>query len=229
MIQAWKPYHAAVSLRVMTANAHSAGYYSSPKWLFDASCRGFEYLVGGDDPTRGGTRQPRIEPDYADPIYLAKHARFIEALGRRYDGNPDVEFLDIGSYGIWGEWHTTHEAPLSVRKQIVDTCCHAFPRTPLVFMTDDAATLAYAVTKGIGLRRDGVGSPWHESNWIGSPRYAEVPHMDKQWQRAPVVFEWFGDYNYIQSQKWSFPSAVKFMLDNHVTMINDNIGAFQTG
>jgi len=226
VIQAWKPYHAAVALRVMTANAHSAGYYSSPKWLFTAGCRGFEYLAGGADPTSGGALLPRIEPDYADPIYLAKHARFIDALGRRYDGNPDVEFLDIGSYGIWGEWHTTHEAPLEVRKQIVDTYLHAFSRTPLVFMTDDAATLAYAVTKGIGLRRDGVGSPWHEKAWIGSPRYVGVPHMDGQWRMAPVVFEWFGDYNYIESQKWSFPSAVKFMLDNHVTMINDNIGAF---
>lgn len=226
VIQAWKPYHAAVALRVMTANAHSDGYYSSPKWLFDAGCRGFEYMVGGDDPTSGGTRRPRIEPDYSDPIYLARHAQFVKALGQRYDGSPDVEFLDIGSYGIWGEWHTTHEASLDVRRQIVDMYLQAFPHTPLVFMTDDAATLAYAVAKGVGLRRDGVASPWHAQNWIGSPRYAGVPHMDRQWQVAPVVFEWFGDYSYIQSQKWSFPSAVKFMLENHVTMINDNIGAF---
>jgi hypothetical protein len=60
-------------MRVMTANAHSGGYYSSPKWLFDAGCKGFEYNAGGDDPTIGGRPIPRIEPDYADPIYLAKH------------------------------------------------------------------------------------------------------------------------------------------------------------
>jgi hypothetical protein len=46
---------------------------------------------------------PRIEPDYADPIYLAKHGAFIAALGKRYDGTPGMEFLDIGSYGIWDE------------------------------------------------------------------------------------------------------------------------------
>ena len=76
--------------------------------LFDAGCRGFEYVVGGDDPTSGGKRIPRIEPDYADPIYLEKHAAFLKALGERYDGRPDVEFLDIGSYGVWGEWHTQY-------------------------------------------------------------------------------------------------------------------------
>ena len=44
---------------VMTCSAHSAGYYTSPKWLFDAGCKGFEYLRGGDDPTSGGKRIPR--------------------------------------------------------------------------------------------------------------------------------------------------------------------------
>jgi hypothetical protein len=213
-----------VALRVMTCNAHSRGYYTSPKWLFDAGCRGFEYLVGGDDPTSGGERIPRIEPDYADPIYLEKHGAFLKALGDRYDGRPDVEFLDIGSYGVWGEWHTKHPAPLSVRQRIVDLYLQAFQKTPLVFMSDDAEVLAYALARGTGFRRDGVGSPWHEENWIGSRKYAGVPGMADTWQRAPIVFEWFGNYDYLQSRQWSFAAAVDFMLRNHVTLINDNIG-----
>ena len=46
VISAWKPRGAGVAMRVMTANAHSGGYYSSPKWLFDAGCKGFEYNAG---------------------------------------------------------------------------------------------------------------------------------------------------------------------------------------
>jgi len=38
------------------------------------------------------------------------------------------------------------------------------------------------------------------------------------------VFEWFGDYAYLQSRQWSLDAAVNFMLRNHVTLINDNIG-----
>ncbi len=224
VIAAWKPRAAAVSLRVMTCNAHSSGYYASPKWLFDAGCKGSEYLVGGDDPTSGGQRIPRIEPDYADPIYLEKHGAFLRQLGARYDGHPEVEFLDIGSYGVWGEWHTKHPAPVGVRKQIVDLYLGAFHKTPLVFMSDDAEVLNYALAHGTGFRRDGVGSPWHEENWIGSAKYAGVAGMADTWKRAPVVFEWFGDYAYLQSRKWSFDAAVNFMLSNHVDLINDNIG-----
>jgi hypothetical protein len=226
VIASWRTNGAAVSMRVMTANAHSRGYYSSPKWLFDAGCKGFEYLKGGDDPTSGGQRIPRIEPDYADPVYLAKHGAFLAALGKRYDGNPGVEFLDIGSYGIWGEWHTPHPAPVAARQQIVDMYLRAFSRTPLVFMSDDEVLLKYALEHGTGFRRDGVGSPWHEKNWIGSKRYAGVTGMADTWKRAPVVFEWFGDYQYLQSKNWSFDAAVEFMLKNHVTMINDNFGRF---
>ena len=214
----------SLSLRVMTASAHSSGYYSSPKWLFDQGCKGYEYNVGGGDPTSGGKAITRIEPEYSDPIYLAEHSAFIAALGKRYDGHPNMEFLDIGSYGIWGEWHTKHPAPIAVRKQIVDMYVQAFRKTALVFMTDDQEGLSYALSFGTGLRRDGVGSPWHEQNWIGSKKYANVPDMGNVWKKAPVVFEWFGDYAYLQSRNWSFDAAVNFMVSNHVTMINDNIG-----
>jgi hypothetical protein len=224
VIAAWKPRGAAVAMRVMTCNAHSSSYYTSPKWLFDAGCQGFEYLVGGDDPTSGGQRIPRIEPDYANPIYLAKHGAFLKALGARYDGSADVEFLDIGSYGVWGEWHTKHPAPVTVRQQVVDLYLQAFRKTPLVFMSDDAEVLSYALAHGTGFRRDGVGSPWHEQNWIGSKKYAAVNGMADTWKHAPIVFEWFGNYDYLQSQKWPFDAAVNFMLSNHVTLINDNIG-----
>ena len=224
VIAAWKPRGAAVALRVMTCNAHSAGYYTSPKWLFDAGCRSFEYAIKKDDPTSGGKPIPRIEPDYADPLYLARHGAFIKALGKRYDGQPGVEFLDIGSYGVWGEWHTPHPAPLAVRTRIVDMYLDAFRRTPLVFMSDDAEVLPYALEHGAGLRRDGVGSPWHEQNWIGSKKYAAVPGMADTWKKAPMVFEWFGNYDYLKSRNWSFDAAVNFMLSNHVTMINDNVG-----
>ncbi len=230
----WGPFERAIeegrekgrkiSIRIMTCNAHSKTYYTSPKWLFDYGCKGIEYLRGGDDPTFGGIRTLRIEPVYSDPLFLYHHEEFIKALADKYNGSPDLEFLDIGSYGIWGEWHTPNPAPVEVRKKIVDMYVNAFTKTPLVFMTDDAEVLPYALSKGTGLRRDGVGSRWHENTWIGSEKYAGVEDMAEAWKQAPVVFEWYGNYDYLLSRNWSFDSAVNFMLNNHVTIINDNIG-----
>ncbi len=222
IIEAWKPLGATVAFRVMTTNPHSQGYYASPKWLFDSGCKSFEYLRGGG--TFGGKLITRIEPDYSDSIYLKRHGEFIAALGRRYDGDPNIEFIDIGSYGMWGEWHTSNWAPIEVRKQIVNFYLNAFKKTQLIFMSDGSELLQYGLENGTGMRRDGVGSTWHEQNWIGSDRYAGVPAMADAWKHKPVVFEWYGKYDYLISQGWSFDAAVNFMLRNHATIINDNVG-----
>ena len=84
--------------------------------------------------------------------------------------------------------------------------------------------MGYALAHWAGIRRDGVGSPRHGQNWIGSLRYAVVPGMADTWKKAPVVFEWFGDFDYLKSKGWSFDAVVNFMLNNHVSVINDNFG-----
>jgi hypothetical protein len=223
-LAAWAQRQARIAFRIMTTNAHTKGYYCSPKWLFDAGCKSYDYVAGGADIASGGARIARIEPDYGDPVYLEKHGRFIKALAERYDGNPQIEFIDIGSYGIWGEWHTKHSQPWPVRKQIIDMYLNGFRETQLASMSDDAEALAYALAHGTGLRRDGVGSPWHEDNWIGSEKYARVQGFANQWKRAPVVFEWYGPYDYLIERGWSFDRALDFMAANHVTFINDNVG-----
>jgi len=213
-----------IAIRIMTCSPHSSGYYTSPKWLFDEGCKSFDYLVGGDDQTSGGIRIPRIEPDYSDSLFLLRHGEFIKALGEHYDNSSDIDFLDIGSYGYWGEWHTPHPAPVDVRKKIVDKYISSFIKTRFVFMSDDAEVLGYALNKGAGLRRDGIGSRWHEQNWIGTGKYSKVKGMEDVWKRSPIVFEWYGNYDYLMGRGWSFDSAINFMLRNHVTVINDNIG-----
>jgi hypothetical protein len=65
-------------------------------------------------------------------------------------------------------------------------------------MSDDAEGLSYALAHGTGFRRDGVGSPWHERNWIGSDKYSVVPALVAAWKQAPVVFEWFGNHDYLR-------------------------------
>ena len=223
-IEAWKEQNVRIAFRIMTANAHTRGYYCSPEWLFDAGCKSYDYLRGGEDTMSGGKRITRIEPDYADPLFLEKHANLLRMLGGRYDGHPRIEFIDIGSYGIWGEWHTSNGKPWEVRKRIIDMYLEAFPNTPLAQMSDDAEALAYSIGNGTGFRRDGIGSPWHEKNWIGSEKYARVEGFADVWKRAPVVFEWFGPYDFLVRREWSFDSAVNFILANHVTFINDNLG-----
>lgn len=217
---------ASIGLRIMCCSAHSPGYYCSPKWLFDEGCKGTEYTITIPNSAQGGALIPRIDPIYDDPIFLRRHAEFLKALGDKYRNVPQINIVDIGSYGNWGEWHADYSPSVSVdvRKKFVDMYVAAFPTKKLVFMTDDDKTLPYALTFGIGLRRDGVGSPTLEQQWAGSTRYAAAIGMADQWKKAPVVFEWWTNYSDMLTKGWSFESSVNFMINNHVSVINDNIG-----
>ncbi|WP_347586699.1 DUF4832 domain-containing protein [Acrocarpospora sp. B8E8] len=53
-----------------------------------------------------GNNGVSLAPDYDDPRLVAALDRFITALGRRYDGDTRIGFIQLGLIGFWGEWHT---------------------------------------------------------------------------------------------------------------------------
>ncbi|RYG48555.1 hypothetical protein EON79_04110 [bacterium] len=75
-------------------------------------------------------------PDYKDPKLMEPLLRFIAAFGARYDTNPRVAFIALGTLGHWGEWHTWPSehlfAPVEVQNQVVDAYKKAFPTVPIL-------------------------------------------------------------------------------------------------
>jgi hypothetical protein len=73
--------------------------WGAPRWVRDAGAKGSHFRRGSvtDDPS------DCWEPDYGDPVFLRKLEAFIAAAAARYDGDPTVEWIDVGSVGIWGE------------------------------------------------------------------------------------------------------------------------------
>ena len=81
-----------LAFRVMCCST-SKGHPYHPKWC------GKELLA--DYKGQG----PFPIPDMDDPVVLKAHLDFIERLGEKYDGHPDIDHVDLGSIGWWGEWH----------------------------------------------------------------------------------------------------------------------------
>ena len=73
---------------------------SIPEWACAAGIKGKRY------PYRFREGAPEwFEPEWDDPVLLAKHEAFLRAFAKRWDGNPDVAFVDVGSFGAYGEGH----------------------------------------------------------------------------------------------------------------------------
>ncbi len=96
--------------------------------------------IGGRVVTTRYVSGPELEvPVLDDRQTLAAHLDFISRLGNRYDGPPEIEHIDLGTVGWWGEWYMSQstKAPMPIietQKKIVDAYLNAFKRTRLVML-----------------------------------------------------------------------------------------------
>ncbi|MDR3710666.1 MAG: DUF4832 domain-containing protein [Capsulimonadaceae bacterium] len=177
-------------------------------------------------------------PDWNDPLFLDRTNRLIDALGQRYDGNPGIAWVEIGSYGNWGEWHTSPykypnpQGGLSgtddTKRAIVDMYVRAFRRTRLIMMTDDSVGLLYALSKSptIGIRRDSLGKDWFERGLKQDPR--RLAAVQERWKTAPFVTEFFGFGPKDPDLAGAFTLAKTQVVEYHVSAVgNGNMPRWQ--
>ena len=90
-----------------------------PQWVFDA---GAKYVDEPMELYKGGwtlnfldfdkAAHPVRYPVYWDEIYLEKVNNLVKAMGERYNGRPEVEYVCNGFLGRWGEMHLSSHSPL---------------------------------------------------------------------------------------------------------------------
>lgn len=104
-----------------------------PEYLLREGVRLHEW-PGETARKAGGERD--TTPDYEDPRLRAALVGFVEALGRRYDGDARIGFITAGLLGSWGEWHChPHRewfASREVQREVMDAYERAFRRTPVL-------------------------------------------------------------------------------------------------
>lgn len=81
---------------VMAVNTSSTKEYITPKYVMDGCGKRFVHKDGDNT---------QYIPDWKDPFFLREVARLAEELGKKFNGNKDVSFVEILSYGNWGEQH----------------------------------------------------------------------------------------------------------------------------
>jgi len=179
-----------VALRITSSESWMR--WATPKWVHDAGAKGYNFTVGKGLDENG----PFWEPDYNDPVFLEKLENFVAVLAKRYDGNTNIAFIDIGSFGVWGEGHTWSSTKLEygfeAMKKHVDLYCRYFRNTQLVISDDFAGPEAkgihfpitdYALAKGVTLRDDSICVQPRPESWF----HAEM--AGRFWPKMPVILE----------------------------------------
>ena len=189
--QRWIAKGKKIALRLTTSENWMT--YATPKWVRDAGAKGTHYRYGKGRVKEGGP----WDPFFDDPVFLRKLEAFIAAYAKRYDGNPNVEFVDVGTYGLWGEGHThasSKQDRIELQKLHIDLHLKYFKKT-LLCISDDFAgynkpgkrfpITDHAFSKGVTLRDDSIitdprkdGPAWY---------HAEMAQLF--WPKLPVILE----------------------------------------
>jgi Domain of unknown function (DUF4832)/Beta-galactosidase len=137
------------------------------------------------------------QPDFSDPLYLKYWGELVAEAGKRYDGNPFLDSVDISSVGYWGEGWSPYIPPFAFQKALIDIWLDAFKHTRLLMNFDEPEALAYGTQKGAGWRLDCWGDMRVSSSDVYFP--AEMLEIYPQqivrtgiqdvWQRSPVSLE----------------------------------------
>jgi len=190
-IRRWTALGKRIAFRISCCESGGAEqHFATPKWVMQAGAKG--YFFGQD--------KQQWEPDYGDPIFLSKLDKFLGVFAERYDGQPYIEFVDMGSYGVWGEWHTSSSShqvwSTEVLKRHVDLHRKHFHSSQLIILYGAGREVcSYARdTAGAGLRTDSVGVYSYYTEFGGywtEKIYPELDagHFSEFWPHYPVVIE----------------------------------------
>jgi hypothetical protein len=223
-----------LAFRIMCTGSEQ--YLDVPQYLKDQGCRGFEFKYEGSK---------HWVPDFTDPLFQKTHFRLIRELGRRYGGHPDLDLVDIGSVGLWGEWHMSGtirtdngEAvampPVETRMAIIDAWCQAFPQNAKVMLIGSDEGMASAQAKGYGWRADclgdmgGFSKTWNHMDNYYLQQLTNTSSL-MVWKSAPVAFESCWDMRKWTSSGWDIRHIFDYALQCHAGYLNNKSAPIPEG
>lgn len=183
----WAERGVHLVLRVVADEPGDERHMDIPQWLYEA--------MGGAGTWYDNDYGKGFSPDYESPVFQAAHARLLRALGERYDHDPRVAYVQLGSLGHWGEWHVNTASgipafPFSgITDGYVKDYVQAFPHTPLLMRRPYEAVNRY----GLGLFDDSFGyersetrfASWITEGYVSDQNGEALPACPDFWQKGP--------------------------------------------
>ncbi|PWK16466.1 DUF4832 domain-containing protein [Tumebacillus permanentifrigoris] len=184
----WNQRGVKVILRFVLDYGTETKHMDIPDWLYQE--------IQGDGIWYDEDVGKGFSPNYDNPKLINAHRTVMQKLGERYDHDPRLAYLALGSLGHWGEWHTYSDEKinipfpkLAVSDQYVQHYLDAFPDKKLLMRRPHPIVQ----DKQLGLYNDMFGSPrstsdfndWFENGYTSSLAGADIPAMPDFWRAGP--------------------------------------------
>ncbi len=224
-LRRWKDSGKHLVLRFVCDYPGAEEHMDIPKWLYDKTGDGEFYDI---EYGRGYC------PDYNNEVFIEEHKKALLEIGRYFGEDDFLAYVELGSLGHWGEWHTYYPAgipkmPLiDVRSIYVEHYVEAFPyakllmRRPFYEMPDNFGVF----NDMTGAEEDTVvwldwiknGGSFNETKEDGGLRKAE-----NVWEKAPVGGEFTSSIPMSTMLGEDLGKTISLIRDSHMSFIGPKV------
>ena len=172
-----------------------------------------------------------VDPE--NPLYAECFGNMIRELGKRYDGHPDLESVDVSIVGWAGEGGGTNLLSTGTMHRLMDAYIESFKKTQLIALLTGEESVEYLKSKAnVGWRQDCLGDLgfWadEQNGWTHMYDYYPMAivnyGMSDAWRTAPVTFEICGTCGYWQKKEGYDEADVQYIIDQslkwHISSFN---------
>ena len=225
-IRRWKDEGKHAVLRFVCDVPGREKHMDIPRWLYEKTGDGIFYDT---DYGMG------YAPVYDNPDFLEAHGRALAALGNYCSRDTFVSYVQLGSLGHWGEWHTKYEDGVPPMPD-ADVCweyagqyADSFIHARLLMRRN----YVMAVDGGMGLYNDMTGMPEDTLEWLdwqaNGGAYEtpgrRIPYtpVESVWNSAPVGGEFTGSLSMEQMLGEDLDQTLSLIDQSHMTFIGPHV------
>lgn len=221
-IERWKSEGKHAVLRFICDIPQDERHMDIPEWLYERTRDGEYY----DNGYGAG-----YSPDYENEYFRERHSLAVKALAEYCNQDDFVSYVELGSLGHWGEWHTNTEEGVSPMPDaqlcwdyVLDYSDN-FHNARLMMRRN----YVMAAEGGMGLYNDMTGSPADTEEWLGwiesggsfetSGRALEYKPMENFWETAPSGGEFTSAFTMEELLSDRLTETLEMIRDTHMTFI----------
>lgn len=221
----WKSMGKKAVFRFVIDEPTDKKHMDIPQWLYDKTKDGKNYNT---------SYGKGYSPDYSNKTLIQAHEKAINAIAERYDDDPFIAFVELGSLGHWGEWHVHEKVgsfPLpKIYNQYIDHYTESFTKTKLLMRRPFSSIKNLEV----GLFNDASGLEKDTTTWLSwienggdyEGRKNELSAMPNRWKTSPIGGELSSNVDEAKLLGKNFKTQLELFEQAHTSWIGPH--AFTT-
>ena len=221
----WRKAGKHLVLRFVCDYPKSEEHMDIPDWLYEKTKDGefytIEYGCG-------------YCPDYNNQVFISEHEKVINEIGRHFKDDGFLAYVELGSLGHWGEWHTYYPAgipkmPLTeIRSIYVGHYVNAFPYAKLLMRRPFAE-----MPEDFGLFNDMTGAKEDTLEWLdwienggaynATKEENGIRSAENVWDKAPVGGEFTSSIPMSTMLGSDFEKTISLIQKSHMSFIGPKV------